>query len=655
MLPTGERQEERKGTTTMEKKEKIMLGRILLTIILLVGLEFVPVSGLTQGALYVIPYLLIGYDILRKAGLGIRHGEFFDESFLMAIATLGAMGMGEYREAAGVMLFYQIGEMFQRYAVGKSRGSISALMDLRPDYANIERDGEIERVDPDDVEVGTVILVQPGEKVPIDGVIVDGASTLDMHALTGESLPRETAVGDEVLSGSINLTGVLRIRTTKEADESTAAKILDLVENSSMKKSRSENFITRFARVYTPAVCAFAVTLALGVPLVRMFFLGVEPMWPIWIERALILLVISCPCALVISVPLTFFAGIGSASASGVLVKGSNYLEALANVDTMVFDKTGTLTRGVFEVTAVHPEIIGEEDLLHLTAHVERYSSHPIANSLRAAYPKEKDDCDVADIEEIAGHGVQARINGKMVAVGNGKMMESVGAAWHECDRAGTIIHVAIDGQYVGHVVIADVEKPHAREALTALRAAGVKRLVMLTGDSKATADEVGRNLGLDQVYSELLPADKVEKVEEILAQHAETGHRVAFVGDGINDAPVLSRADVGIAMGALGSDAAIEAADVVLMEDDPQQISQAMYIARKTIRIVKQNIVMAVGVKAACLLLGAFGMADMWFAIFADVGVMVLAVLNAMRAMIVPRRATNGQRIEAPGEAIHA
>lgn len=640
---------------TMEKKEKIMLGRILLTIIFLVGLEFVPVSGLAQGALYVIPYLLIGYDILRKAGLGIRHGEFFDESFLMAIATLGAMGMGEYREAAGVMLFYQIGEMFQRYAVGKSRGSISALMDLRPDYANIERDGTIERVDPDDVEVGTVILVQPGEKVPVDGVIVDGASTLDMHALTGESLPRETAVGDEVLSGSINLTGVLRIRTTKEADESTAAKILDLVENSSMKKSRSENFITRFARVYTPAVCAFAVALALGVPLVRMFFLGVEPMWPIWIERALILLVISCPCALVISVPLTFFAGIGSASASGVLVKGSNYLEALANVDTMVFDKTGTLTRGVFEVTAVHPEIIGEEDLLHLTAHVERYSSHPIANSLRAAYPKEKDDCDVADIEEIAGHGVQARINGKMVAVGNGKMMESVGAAWHECDRAGTIIHVAIDGQYVGHVVIADVEKPHAREALTALRAAGVKRLVMLTGDAKATADEVGRNLGLDQVYSELLPADKVEKVEEILAQHAETGHRVAFVGDGINDAPVLSRADVGIAMGALGSDAAIEAADVVLMEDDPQQISQAMYIARKTIRIVKQNIVMAVGVKAACLLLGAFGMADMWFAIFADVGVMVLAVLNAMRAMIVPRRLANGRRIETPGEVVRA
>ena len=639
----------------MEKKEKIMLGRILLTIILLVGLEFVPVSGLTQGALYVIPYLLIGYDILRKAGLGIRHGEFFDESFLMAIATLGAMGMGEYREAAGVMLFYQIGEMFQRYAVGKSRGSISALMDLRPDYANIERDGEIERVDPDDVEVGTVILVQPGEKVPIDGVIVDGASTLDMHALTGESLPRETAAGDEVLSGSINLSGVLRIRTTKEADESTAAKILDLVENSSMKKSRSENFITRFARVYTPAVCAFAVALALGVPLVRMFFLGMEPMWLTWIERALILLVISCPCALVISVPLTFFAGIGSASASGVLVKGSNYLEALANVDTMVFDKTGTLTRGVFEVTAVHPEVIGEEDLLHLTAHVERYSSHPIANSLRAAYPKEKDDCDVADIEEIAGHGVQARINGRTVAVGNGKMMESVGAAWHECDRAGTIIHVAIDGQYVGHVVIADVEKPHAREALAALRAAGVKRLVMLTGDAKATADEVGRNLGLDQVYSELLPADKVEKVEEILATHAETGHRVAFVGDGINDAPVLSRTDVGIAMGALGSDAAIEAADVVLMEDDPQQISQAMYIARKTIRIVKQNIVMAVGVKAACLLLGAFGMADMWFAIFADVGVMVLAVLNAMRAMIVPRRLANGRRIEMPGEVVRA
>ncbi|MGP1366775.1 MAG: heavy metal translocating P-type ATPase [Schwartzia sp. (in: firmicutes)] len=623
----------------MEKKEKIVLGRILLTVALLVGLEFAPVSGLTLGALYAVPYLLIGYDILRKAGLGIRHGEFFDESFLMAIATLGAMGMGEYREAAGVMLFYQIGEMFQRYAVGKSRGSISALMDLRPDYANVERDGEIEKVDPDEVEVGTVILVQPGEKVPIDGVIVEGSSTLDMHALTGESLPRETAAGDEVLSGSINLTGVLRIRTTKEADESTAAKILDLVENSSMKKSRSENFITRFARVYTPAVCAIAVGLALGVPLVRMFAMGMEPMWLTWIERALILLVISCPCALVISVPLSFFAGIGSASASGVLVKGSNYLEALANVDTMVFDKTGTLTRGVFEVTAIHPEIIQEEDLLHLTAHVERYSSHPIANSLRAAYPKEKDDCDVADIEEIAGHGIKARINGKVVAVGNGKMMDAIGAAWHECDRVGTIIHVAIDGQYVGHVVISDVEKPHAKEALKALKAAGVKRLVMLTGDSAATAAEVGKSLGLDQVYSELLPADKVEKVEEILAEHAGTEHRIAFVGDGINDAPVLSRADVGIAMGALGSDAAIEAADVVLMEDDPQQISQAMYIARKTISIVKQNIVMAVGVKAACLILGAFGMADMWFAIFADVGVMVIAVLNAMRAMVVPRR----------------
>lgn len=625
----------------MEKKEKIVLGRILLTVVLLVGLEFAPVSGLTLGALYTVPYLLIGYDILRKAGLGIRHGEFFDESFLMAIATLGAMGMGEYREAAGVMLFYQIGEMFQRYAVGKSRGSISALMDLRPDYANIERDGEIEKVDPDEVEVGTVILVQPGEKVPIDGVIVDGASTLDMHALTGESLPRETAAGDEVLSGSINLTGVLRIRTTKEADESTAAKILDLVENSSMKKSRSENFITRFARVYTPAVCAIAVGLALGVPLVRMFAMGMEPMWLTWIERALILLVISCPCALVISVPLSFFAGIGSASASGVLVKGSNYLEALANVDTMVFDKTGTLTRGVFEVTAIHPEIIQEEDLLHLTAHVERYSSHPIANSLREAYPKEKDDCDVADIEEIAGHGIKARINGRVVAVGNGKMMDAVGAAWHECDRVGTIIHVAIDGQYVGHVVISDVEKPHAKEALQALKEAGVKRLVMLTGDSAATAAEVGKRLGLDQVHSELLPADKVDKVEEILAEHAGTEHRIAFVGDGINDAPVLSRADVGIAMGALGSDAAIEAADVVLMEDDPQQISQAMYIARKTISIVKQNIVMAVGVKAVCLILGAFGMADMWFAIFADVGVMVIAVLNAMRAMVVPRRNT--------------
>lgn len=621
----------------MDRKERIMLGRILLTILLLLGLEVSSIESSMAAILYSVPYLLIGYDILRKAGIGIYHGEFFDESFLMAIATLGAMVLGEYREAAGVMLFYQIGEMFQRYAVGKSRRSITSLMDLRPDYANIEIDGALERIDPDEVEVGTVILVQPGERIPIDGVIVDGSTTLDMQALTGESMPREVGVGAEVLSGSINLTGVLRIRTTKEADDSTAAKILDLVENSSMKKSQSENFITRFARVYTPAVCAAAVALALGVPLVRLLFLDLEPMWLVWMERALILLVISCPCALVISVPLTFFAGIGSASANGVLVKGSNYLEALAHVDTMVFDKTGTLTRGVFEVTAVHPEMIAEQELLHLAAHVERYSSHPIANSLRVAYPKEMDDCQVEGLEEVAGHGVQARINGNLVAIGNEKWMDRIGVPWHPCEKSGTIIHAAIDGVYAGHIVIADVEKPGVRKALADLRAAGVRRLLMLTGDAKAAADEVGANLGLDEVYSELLPADKVAKVEEILAEKAGKEQRTAFVGDGINDAPVLSRADVGIAMGALGSDAAIEAADVVLMDDDPKQIHQAIYIARKTIRIVRENIAMAVGVKLACLLLGAMGIANMWGAIFADVGVMVLAVLNAMRAMIRP------------------
>ncbi len=624
----------------MDKKEKIMLGRIIATVILLVGLEFVPLKGWQLGALYVLPYLVIGYDILRKAWLGIKHGEFFDESFLMAIATLGAMVMGEYREAAGVMLFYQIGEMFQRYAVGKSRGNIAALMDLRPDYANVEEDGQIVKVDPDEVEVGTVIVVQPGEKVPIDGRIVGGRSALDMHALTGESLPREVAEGEEVLSGSINLSGVLRIETTKEADESTAAKILDLVENSSMKKSRSENFITRFARVYTPAVCAASILLAVGVPLVRMGFMDLAPMWSVWIERAFILLVISCPCALVISVPLTFFAGIGSASANGVLVKGSNYLEALSHVDTVVFDKTGTLTKGVFDVTAVHPSIIDQTELLHLTAHVERYSKHPIANSLRAAYPNEADDCSVEDVEEIAGHGIKARINGKTVCVGNGKMMDAIGAKWHECDKIGTIIHVAIDGEYVGHVVISDVEKPHAKEAIRRLYESGVKKTVMLTGDARAVADSVAANLGISTVFSELLPADKVDKVETLLAEHAGGEAKVAFVGDGINDAPVLSRVDVGIAMGALGSDAAIEAADVVLMDDDPVQISLAMRIARKTIAIVKQNIVMAVGVKLACLILGAIGYANMWGAIFADVGVMVIAVLNAMRAMYVEKSA---------------
>ena len=613
--------------------------RIILTIILLIAFEMMPFTGLTQGLLYAVPYLIIGYDILRKAGLGISHGEFFDESFLMAIATLGAMTMGEYREAAGVMLFYQIGEMFQRYAVGKSRGNISALMDLRPDYANIEKEnGELEKVDPDEIEVGTVIVVQPGEKVPIDGTVVGGTASLDMHALTGESLPREVGEGDDVLSGSINLSGVLRIETTKESDESTAAKILDLVENSSMKKSRSENFITRFARVYTPFVCAAAVLLALGVPLVRMTLLNMDPLWTMWIERALILLVISCPCALVISVPLTFFAGIGSASANGVLVKGSNYLEALSLVDTVVFDKTGTLTKGVFEVTAIHPEIIDKEELLHLTAHVERYSTHPIAASLRAAYPNEKDDCSVEDTKEIAGHGIIANVNGKSVAVGNDRLMEDVGAEWHECEKVGTIIHVAIDGQYVGHVIISDVAKPTSKEALAALKEEGVGETVMLTGDQKRVADNVAAELGLDTVYSELLPADKVEKVEALLKGKEGTEKKLAFVGDGINDAPVLSRADVGVAMGALGSDAAIEAADVVLMDDDPLRISLAMKIAKKTIAIVKQNIVLTLGVKAACLLLGAMGMASMWAAIFADVGVMVIAVLNAMRAMLVKK-----------------
>ncbi|MBQ7565740.1 MAG: cadmium-translocating P-type ATPase, partial [Oscillospiraceae bacterium] len=586
-----------------------------------------------------VPYLVIGYDILRKAALGVSHGEFFDESFLMAIATLGAMVLGEYREGAAVMLFYQIGELFQSYAVGKSRGNISALMDIRPDYANIEgENGQLERVDPDDVEIGTTIVVQPGERIPIDGKIISGVTTLDTKALTGESLPREAGVGDEALSGCINLSGVIRIETTKEADESTAAKILELVENSSMKKSRSENFITRFARVYTPFVCAFAVVLAVAVPLVRMGLMGLSPDWAVWIERAFILLVISCPCALVISVPLSFFAGIGSASANGVLVKGSSYLELLADAETVVFDKTGTLTKGVFDVSAVHPDVIEKTELLHLTAHVERYSTHPIANSLRAAYPNEADDCKVENVEEIAGQGIRALVNGDTVCVGNEKLMDAVGAAWRPCEKTGTIIHVAINGKYVGHVVISDVPKATSKGAIQLLHEAGVKKTVMLTGDAKPVADAVAAELGLDMVYSELLPADKVEKVEELLAQKKDGDGMLAFVGDGINDAPVLARADIGVAMGAMGSDAAIEAADVVLMYDDPQQISLAMRIARKTMSIVKQNIVMALGVKAACLILGAVGLATMWMAIFADVGVMVLAVLNALRALSVDK-----------------
>ena len=619
----------------MTEKQKIMVVRIFIAAALLVALEFVPVEGWMLGALYVVPYLVIGYDILRKAALGVSHGEFFDESFLMAIATLGAMVLGEYREGAAVMLFYQIGELFQSYAVGKSRGNISALMDIRPDYANIEgENGQLERVDPDDVEIGTIIVVQPGERIPIDGTIVDGTTTLDTKALTGESLPREARTGDEALSGCINLSGVIRIETTKEADESTAAKILELVENSSMKKSRSENFITRFARVYTPFVCAFAVVLAVAVPLVRMGLMGLSPDWAVWVERAFILLVISCPCALVISVPLSFFAGIGSASANGVLVKGSSYLELLANAETVVFDKTGTLTKGVFDVSAVHPDVIEANELLHLTAHVERYSTHPIANSLRAAYPNEADDCKVENIEEIAGQGIRALVNGDTVCVGNEKLMEAIGAEWHPCDHTGTIIHVAI----IGHVVISDVVKATSKRAISLLHEAGVKKTVMLTGDAKPVADAVAAELGLDMVCSELLPADKVEKVEELLSQKKEGDGMLAFVGDGINDAPVLARADIGVAMGAMGSDAAIEAADVVLMYDDPQQISLAMRIARKTMSIVKQNIVLALGVKAACLILGALGYATMWMAIFADVGVMVLAVLNALRALSVDK-----------------
>ena len=636
----------------MTEKQKIMVVRILIAAALLVALEFVPVEGWMLGALYIVPYLVIGYDILRKAALGVSHGEFFDESFLMAIATLGAMVLGEYREGAAVMLFYQIGELFQSYAVGKSRGNISALMDIRPDYANIEgENGQLERVDPDDVEIGTIIVVQPGERIPIDGKIVSGATTLDTKALTGESLPREAKIGDEALSGCINLSGVIRIETTKEADESTAAKILELVENSSMKKSRSENFITRFARVYTPFVCAFAVVLAIAVPLVRMGFMGLSPDWAVWIERAFILLVISCPCALVISVPLSFFAGIGSASANGVLVKGSSYLELLANAETVVFDKTGTLTKGVFDVSAVHPDVIEPTELLHLTAHVERYSTHPIGNSLRAAYPDEADDCSVENVEEIAGQGIRALVNGKTVCVGNEKMMDAVGADWHPCEKTGTTIHVAIDGQYVGHVVISDVVKPTSARAIQLLHEAGVKKTVMLTGDAKPVADAVAEELGLDMVCSELLPADKVEKVEELLSQKKEGDGMLAFVGDGINDAPVLARADIGVAMGAMGSDAAIEAADVVLMYDDPQQISLAMRIARKTMSIVKQNIVMALGVKAACLILGAIGLATMWMAIFADVGVMVLAVLNALRALSVDKGGV--VLIEAPKPAV--
>lgn len=631
----------------MNKKQKRNLMRIIVAAILMIVLHFAPVSGMVRFGLYLVPYLIIGYDILWKAFKGVKNRQPFDESLLMAIATLGAIILaiyedGDYTEAIGVMLFYQIGEWFQSYAVGKSRRNISELMDIRPDYANVEREnGQLEAVDPDEVEVGTIIVVKPGEKIPIDGEVVEGSSTLNTSALTGESLPREVESGDEVISGCININGLLKIRTTKEFGESTVSKILDLVENASSRKSKAEGFISKFARVYTPAVVAAAIALALVPPFVRMGFMGVPADWDVWIYRALTFLVISCPCALVISIPLSFFAGIGGASKAGVLVKGSNYLETLSKVKTVVFDKTGTLTKGVFQVTAAHPQEMSEKELLHLAAHVERYSTHPIAASLRAAYPNESDSCRVEAVEEIAGEGIRAHVNGNVVCVGNSKMMEAVGAEWYDCHRhaAGTVIHVSINGRYAGHVIISDVVKETSKAAIAALKSVGVAKTVMLTGDAKEVADAVAKELGIDQVRSELLPADKVQNVEELLMENKGNGN-LAFVGDGINDAPVLTRADIGIAMGAMGSDAAIEAADVVLMDDDPMKISQAIRISRKCLAIVNQNTWFSIGIKLVVLLLGAVGIANMWFAIFADVGVMILAVLNAMRALFAGRTA---------------
>ena len=621
--------------------------RIIVAAILMIVLHFAPVSGMVRFGLYLVPYLIIGYDILWKAFKGVKNRQPFDESLLMAIATLGAIILavyedGDYTEAIGVMLFYQIGEWFQSYAVGKSRRNISELMDIRPDYANVEREnGQLEAVDPDEVEVGTIIVVKPGEKIPIDGEVVEGSSTLNTSALTGESLPREVESGDEVISGCININGLLKIRTTKEFGESTVSKILDLVENASSRKSKAEDFISKFARIYTPAVVAAAIALALVPPFVRMGFMGVPADWDVWIYRALTFLVISCPCALVISIPLSFFAGIGGASKAGVLVKGSNYLETLSKVKTVVFDKTGTLTKGVFQVTAAHPQEMSEKELLHLAAHVERYSTHPIAASLRAAYPNESDSCRVEAAEEIAGEGIRSHVTGNVVCVGNSKRMEAVGAEWYDCHRhaAGTVIHVSINGKYAGHVIISDVVKETSKAAIAALKSVGVARTVMLTGDAKEVADAVAKELGIDQVRSELLPADKVQNVEELLLENKGNGN-LAFVGDGINDAPVLTRADIGIAMGAMGSDAAIEAADVVLMDDDPMKISQAIRISRKCLAIVNQNTWFSIGIKLVVLLLGAVGIANMWFAIFADVGVMILAVLNAMRALFAGRTA---------------
>ena len=635
--------------TEMTKKQKRNLIRILLASAMLVVLSLLPVKGIGRLFLYLIPYFVVGYDILQKAVRGIYHRQAFDEALLMSVATIGALalavydglhgGEANYTEAIAVMLFYQIGEWFQSYAVGKSRRNISALMDIRPDYANVERaDGTLFRVDPDEVEVGDTIIIQPGEKIPIDGVVKVGASTLNTAALTGESAPREVAPGDEVISGCVNLNGVLRVETTKKFEESTASKILELMEEASSRKSHSENFIAKFARIYTPIVVVSAVALATLPGFVRLL-LGESPHWGTWIYRALTFLVISCPCALVISIPLSFFAGIGAASKMGVLVKGSVYLETLSKARTMVFDKTGTLTRGVFKVTAIHPDEMKERELLHLAAHVERYSRHPIAESLRAAYPEEKDNCTVEEVEEIAGRGVRALVNGKTICVGNAKFMEEIGAGYKNCHHAGTILHVAIEGRYAGHIVISDVVKDHAVSALQSLKNCGIDRMVMLTGDSEAVASQVARELGIKEFHADLLPADKVLQVESLMDETEGRNRKLVFVGDGINDAPVLSRADIGIAMGAMGSDAAVEAADVVLMDDDPNRIAMAIRLSRRCLRIVKENILLAIGIKLACLFLGAIGIANMWFAIFADVGVMVIAVLNAIRCLVVRKQ----------------
>ena len=626
----------------MNKKQKKMLARILISAALMIALHFLPVDGYIRFFLYLIPYLIIGYDILIKAFKGIKNRQPFDESLLMAVATIGAIaialcGDGDYTEAIAVMLFYQVGEWFQSYAVGKSRRNISDLMDIRPDYANIETDGKLEQVDPDEVEIGSVIVVQPGEKVPIDGIVIEGSAALNTSALTGESLPRDVAEGDEIVSGCINMTGVLKIKTTKEFGESTVSKILDLVENASSRKSRSEEFITKFARIYTPAVVYSAIALAVLPPLVRMFGMGLPADWGTWVYRALTFLVISCPCALVISIPLSFFAGIGGASNAGVLVKGSNYLETLSQTKCVVFDKTGTLTQGVFEVNEVHHNEMDREQLLEYAALAESASSHPISRSLQRAYGKEIDRSRVTDVREISGNGVTAKVDGIEVAAGNSKLMDKLGVKWIDCHQAGTIVHMAVGGTYAGHIVISDVEKPHAKEAIRALRSAGIEKTVMLTGDSWKVAEHVAADLGIDEVYAELLPGDKVAKVEELLEQKMERG-KLAFVGDGINDAPVLSRADIGIAMGAMGSDAAIEAADIVLMDDDPMKIAKAIKISRKCLRIVYENIWFAIGIKLICLVLGAAGLANMWLAIFADVGVMIIAVLNAIRALFVKR-----------------